>query len=110
MWPLFSRAVLMSRLGYRPRCHLFCPFGRVGGVAEKVSINKIAVDYDTCKACTTCTTVCPSDVMETILKQDRTIPDCFACNACVQACPGGAISFKFGKRAKPPARKFDKAA
>lgn len=100
----------MSRLGYRPRCHLFCPFGRVGGVAEKVSINKIAVDYDTCKACTTCTTVCPSDVMETILKQDRTIPDCFACNACVQACPGGAISFKFGKRAKPPARKFDKAA
>ena len=101
-------AVLLvaSLFVYRPWCHLFCPFGLVGWVAEKVSLNKIGVDYDKCKACTTCATVCPSDVMEAILKQDRTIPDCFACGSCVEACPSGAISFRFGKRAKPPAGKF----
>lgn len=99
--------LVASLFVYRPWCHLFCPFGLVGWVAEKASLFRIGVDYDKCKACTTCATVCPSDVMGAILKQDRTIPDCFACGTCVQACPSGAISFRFGKRAKPPAGKFD---
>jgi NAD-dependent dihydropyrimidine dehydrogenase PreA subunit len=99
--------LLASLFVYRPWCHLFCPFGLVGWLVEKVSINKISVDYANCKdACVACTRACPSDSMEAILKQHRTIPDCFSCNSCVEACPSNAVSFKFGKREKPPEGKF----
>ena len=96
---------------YRPWCHLFCPFGLAGWLVEKVSINKISVDYANCKdGCQSCRRACPTDAMEAILEQKKTIPDCFSCNTCVEACPSGAISFKFGKREKPPAGKFADAS
>ena len=81
--------------------------GLVGWVAEKISLTKIGVDYSKCNACTSCVAACPSDVMGAILKQDRVIPDCFACGTCVEACPSQAISFRFGKRQKPPAGHFE---
>ena len=99
--------LVASLFVYRPWCHLACPFGLIGWVAEKVSLNKISVDYGKCRVgCSTCATACPSDAMGAILKQDRVIPDCFACNSCVEACPHDAVSFKFGKREKPPAGHF----
>ncbi len=93
---------------YRPWCHLFCPFGLVGWLAEKISIFKIKVDYDKCISCLKCTKACPSSVMEAILKQDRIIPDCFSCGNCIETCPAKAISFASGKRTKPPEEKFNK--
>lgn len=91
---------------YRPWCHLFCPFGLVGWLVEKISIYKIKVKYDTCIACNACAEACPSTVMGAILKQDRTIPDCFACGTCIEICPTKSIEFASGKRETPPAGKF----
>jgi len=87
---------------YRPWCHFFCPFGLAGWLAEKLSVYKIAVNYQTCIGCETCAKACPSTVMRAILKQDTVIPDCFACGTCIQACPTRSIQFRCGKRMNPP--------
>lgn len=104
---IFLAVLLIASLFvYRPWCHLCCPFGLVGWLAEKVSRAKITVDYTTCIACETCANVCPSTVMNAILKQDQTIPDCFACGNCMEVCPTKSIRFQTGKRQTPPAGKF----
>ena len=91
----------VSLIIYRPWCHLFCPFGLIGWVAEKISIIKIKVDYDKCIACGNCMKSCPSTAMEAIIKHKKTTPDCFSCATCIESCPVNAISFKGGKRNKP---------
>jgi polyferredoxin len=104
---LFVALILTSSLFvYRPWCHFFCPFGLVGWLAEKISIFKIKVDYDKCTSCEACSQACPSTVMDAILKQDKIVPDCYSCGTCIDACPTDAISFKCGKRERPPAGKF----
>jgi Pyruvate/2-oxoacid:ferredoxin oxidoreductase delta subunit len=104
-----SVVLVVSLLVYRPWCQLFCPFGLVGWLVEKISIFKINVDYETCIACEACAKACPSTVMGAILKQDRTIPDCFACGTCINICPTDSIRFAAMKRNKPPADKFNGA-
>ncbi len=94
---------------YRPWCHLFCPFGLVGWVAEKISIFKIRVDYDSCIGCEACVKACPSSVMGAILKRDRVIPDCFACGSCIEVCPVNAVNLRAGRRTLPPEGKFARA-
>jgi polyferredoxin len=104
---VFVTTVLVAGLFvYRPWCHLFCPFGMVGWLFEKISLFRIRVDYETCIACEACSKACPSTVMEAILKRDRIIPDCFACGTCMNVCPTGSISFSVGRRAVPPEGKF----
>ncbi len=104
---IFIAAILVGSLFvYRPWCHLFCPFGLVGWLVEKISLYKIQVNYDTCIACESCAKACPSSVMEAILKRDKVIPDCFACANCIDVCPTQSISFRTGKREKPPEGKF----
>lgn len=104
---VFIGAVLVSSLFiYRPWCHLFCPFGLVGWLVEKISIFKIQINYETCIACESCARACPSTVMNAILKREHVIPDCFACGTCIGACPTDSIHFLAGKRSRPPADKF----
>ena len=104
---LFIGAMLVASVFiYRPWCHMFCPFGLVGWVFEKISVFKIIVDYDTCIACETCAKSCPSTVMNATLKRERVIPDCFACATCIDVCPTDSISFRAGRRPIPPAGKF----
>ena len=100
--------LLASLFVYRPWCHLFCPFGLVGWLVEKISIFKIQVNYETCIACEACARACPSTVMNGILKQETVIPDCFACGTCLKVCPTQSIHFLSGKRSRPPADKFRK--
>ncbi|MBU2551483.1 MAG: 4Fe-4S binding protein, partial [Proteobacteria bacterium] len=99
--------LVLSLFIYRPWCHLFCPFGLLGWLVEKISLFKIQVDYQTCIACETCARACPSTVMNAILKRERlVIPDCFSCATCIDVCPTDSIHFRSGKRTKPPADKF----
>ena len=101
--------LLLGLFVYRPWCHLFCPFGLVGWLVEKISIVKIKVNYETCIACKKCAAVCPSTVMSAILQRDKkTIPDCFSCYTCRDICPTNSISFSFGKRSLSPEGHFDK--
>lgn len=93
---------------YRPWCHLFCPFGLVGWLVEKVSLARVQVDYGSCIACEKCVQSCPSTAMETILKQEKTVADCFACYNCREACPTGAVRFGRGKRQPVPTGHFDR--
>ncbi len=104
---VFVGAVLvLSLFTYRPWCHFFCPFGLAGWAAEKISLFKVHVDYEKCIACGACEKACPSTVMGAILKRDRVIPDCFSCGTCIESCPTRAITFKTGRRPKPPQGKF----
>lgn len=106
---IFSGSMLLASIFiYRPWCHFFCPFGLVGWCLEKLAVFKIQVDYGTCISCEACVKICPSNVMDAILKRDRIIPDCFSCGSCIQVCPVHAISFRSGQRVRPPMGKFQK--
>jgi len=104
---IFLGLILIAALFvYRPWCQFFCPFGLVGWLLEKVSLFKIIVNDETCIGCRSCEKACPSTVMGAILKQDRTIPDCFACGVCIEVCPTESIHLAIGKRSQPPEGKF----
>jgi polyferredoxin len=107
-WGFLAVILIFSLFIYRPWCSLFCPFGAVGWFVEKLSIFKIKVNYETCKACESCAKRCPSTAMESILKREKTITDCFSCGSCIEECPTGSITFSSGKRLLPPAGKFVK--
>ncbi|MBN2637665.1 MAG: 4Fe-4S binding protein [Bacteroidales bacterium] len=107
-WIFIGLILIASLFVYRPWCHFFCPFGLFGWLFERFSFVKIKVKYSDCIACDACSKACPSTVMDTILKQNKTIPDCFACGSCISVCPTNAISLSSGKREKVPEGKFDK--
>ncbi len=107
-WVFIGAMLFSSLFVYRPWCHLFCPFGLVGWLVEKISIFRIVVDYKKCIGCEKCAKACPSTVMESILKRNKIIADCFSCGSCMEVCPAEAIEFKKGKRRKPPVDKFKK--
>lgn len=107
---VFAVSVLvLSLFIYRPWCHMICPFGLIGWIFEKLSLVKIVVDYDSCIACKKCAKACPSTVMSAILlRNKKTIPDCFSCYTCRDVCPTNSIKFSTKKRSKPPKGHFDK--
>ncbi|MBN2284110.1 MAG: 4Fe-4S binding protein [Deltaproteobacteria bacterium] len=107
---IFIVALLVASLFiYRPWCHIFCPFGLVGWLIEKISRVRVNVNYETCIACEKCAAACPTTVMSAILKNDKkTIPDCFSCYACRDVCPTGSVRYSTDKRTVPPAGHFDK--
>ena len=105
-WGFITLLLGASLLVYRPWCHLLCPFGLVGWLAEKISIYRITVNYSACLACGACEKACPSTVMGAILRRDRSIPDCFSCGDCLAVCPAKAVSFSAGRRELPPPGKF----
>ena len=106
-WLFIISILVISLFIYRPWCQLFCPFGLVGWLVEKVSLFKVKVDYESCIGCEACAKACPSSVMNAILKRENVIPDCFGCGTCIDVCPTDSIKFQIGRRSKPPESKFN---
>ena len=105
-WLFLGLILLLSLFVYRPWCQVFCPFGLIGWLVEKISLFRVKVDYDSCISCEACAKACPSTVMNAILKRTNVIPDCFACGTCINICPTDSIRFQVGKRQLPPKDKF----
>lgn len=91
--------LLASLFIYRPWCYFFCPFGLLGWLAEKYSMYKIRIDRSVCTSCQVCAKACPSNTMEAILNEKKTVPDCFMCGSCISACPKKAVHFDRSKKA-----------
>ena len=85
--------LVFSVVVYRPWCHLFCPFGLVSWLFERLSFIKVRVDYDKCIACKACMNDCPSEAMQGILLSHKLPSDCFSCGDCLASCPTGAVQF-----------------
>ena len=91
---VFLALVLVASLfSYRPWCTLFCPFGLVSWLVERLSFFRVRVDYGKCIACRACTKSCPTDAMQGLLLRHRLPADCFSCGDCLAACPTDAVSF-----------------
>jgi polyferredoxin len=85
--------VILSFFVYRPWCQLFCPFGLIGWLLEKISIFKIRVNHKKCIDCGACINACPTQTMVAILNKNKIIPDCWSCGCCLNSCPTKAITF-----------------
>jgi len=83
--------VVSSLFVYRPWCNLFCPFGLVAWVVERVSIFRVRIDRHKCNDCGICVTESPCTAMEHILNKKGLPGDCFLCGQCVEVCPTDAV-------------------
>jgi len=97
-WFFVSGILILSIFVYRPWCYLFCPFGLLSWLFEKLSIYKIRINYATCTSCEACAKSCPSEAMSAILLKKKNLPDCFSCGTCINECPSGSIKYDICKR------------
>jgi polyferredoxin len=84
---------------YRPWCTLFCPFGLVSWLGERLAVARVRINHETCIGCKACERACPTHSMAGLRARRPFAQDCFACGACLRTCPVGAL--KWGLR--PPA-------
>lgn len=78
----------------RIQCALFCPFGAMQGMTNKINAFEIRIDSDKCKNCKLCVRECPTlSMTEESLKEGRPLMSCMKCGTCVDACPRNAITF-----------------
>jgi len=78
----------------RIQCALFCPFGAMQGMTNKINAFEIRIDPDKCKNCKLCVRECPTlSMTEESLKEGRPLMSCMKCGTCVDACPRNAITF-----------------
>ena len=88
-----SIILVLSLFIYRPWCNLFCPFGLLSWLFEKISFNRIRIDRKSCINCRKCVQSCPSQSMSGILDKKQFGQDCFSCGSCIEVCPTDSINF-----------------
>jgi ferredoxin-type protein NapH len=78
----------------RTQCALFCPFGAMQGMTNKINAFDIRIDPDKCKNCKLCVKECPTlSMTEESIKEGRPLMSCMKCGTCVDVCPRNAITF-----------------
>jgi ferredoxin-type protein NapH len=78
----------------RIQCALFCPFGALQSLFNKINIFEVRIDPDKCTQCKRCLRECPTfSLDESSLVSGRALMSCTKCGQCVDACPKGAVSY-----------------
>ncbi len=78
----------------RVQCGLFCPFGAMQSLTNKVNIFDVRIDPQKCSTCGRCTRTCPTfSLDESSLKSGHALITCTKCGKCIDACPNQAISY-----------------
>ncbi|MFL7810910.1 MAG: 4Fe-4S binding protein [Anaerolineae bacterium] len=83
---------LLSRR--RVQCGLFCPFGAMQSLLNKINIFEVRIDTEKCSKCQRCLRSCPTfSLDESSLESGKPLLTCTKCAACIDACPQGAIAY-----------------
>jgi ferredoxin-type protein NapH len=78
----------------RIQCALFCPFGAMQSLFNKINIFELRIDLDKCSQCKRCLRECPTlSLDEGSLVSGKALMSCTRCGQCVDACPKGAMSY-----------------
>ncbi len=78
----------------RTQCSLFCPFGAMQALTNKINPFDIRIDPATCLNCKRCLKACPTlSVTEESIRAGRPLMSCMKCGTCVDVCPSGAAAF-----------------
>ena len=78
----------------RIQCSLFCPFGAMQGLTNRINAFDVRIDPDICINCKRCVAACPTlSATEESIRAGRPLMSCMKCGTCVDVCPNGAASF-----------------
>ena len=78
----------------RVQCALFCPFGAMQAIFNKINIFDVRIDTAKCTQCKACLRNCPTlSLDESSLSSGRPLMSCTKCAQCIDACPQGAVSY-----------------
>jgi polyferredoxin len=95
-YTLFAVLVIVLPLLTRKRtqCALFCPFGALQSLANKINIFEVRIDPDACRKCGKCVKICPTmSIDEQSVSAGKTLLSCTKCGRCVDNCPSGAVYY-----------------
>ena len=78
----------------RTQCALFCPFGAMQSLFNKINIFEVRIDKSKCSQCKLCLRTCPTlSLDEGSLDSGKPSMTCTKCGQCVDTCPKDAISY-----------------
>lgn len=78
----------------RTQCGLFCPFGAMQSLTNKINVFDVRIDTAKCTQCGLCVKNCPTfSLSAESVKQGQTLITCTKCGQCMDACPKKAIAF-----------------
>lgn len=78
----------------RSQCALFCPFGAMQSLTNKINAYDVRINPETCSGCGKCVRECPTySLDENSLKTGKTLLSCTKCGKCVDGCAKGAITY-----------------
>ncbi len=79
----------------RTQCSLWCPFGAMQSLMNKINAFEVRINKDKCIHCKVCIGVCPTfSLDEDDLKTGKANLTCTRCGKCISHCPKGAISLE----------------
>lgn len=78
----------------RIQCSLFCPFGAMQSLTNRINAFDVRFDKAKCLNCKRCLKSCPTlSVTEESIKAGRPLLSCMKCGKCTDVCPTGAAAF-----------------
>jgi ferredoxin-type protein NapH len=77
----------------RIQCGLFCPFGAMQSLLNKINVFEVRIDPDQCSQCQQCIRTCPTFSLDKgSLESGKPLITCTKCTQCIDACPKSAAS------------------